>query len=83
MTIRTRESDFEKRQFPRLKLAKKRWRMCGKSFFRAKNVAIIHIATRPALPEKLVEGMIQPVQIAIAASWFTWLPNVRKSDSRL
>ena len=32
-------------------------------FFRAKNVAIIHIATRPALPEKLVEGMIQPVQI--------------------
>ena len=32
-------------------------------FFRTENVAIIHIAASPALPEEFMEGVIQPVQI--------------------
>lgn len=32
-------------------------------FFRAENVAIIHIAASPVMPEKLVDGVIQSVQI--------------------
>ena len=79
MAISARESDLEKRQLPikagreadlciRLKpqgfkarqeeTANRRQVSIG-----TENIAIIHIAASPALPEKLMEGMVQPIQI--------------------
>lgn len=79
MAIRTRESNFEKRQFSikagreaglYIRLKSLRFKTCQEELLntkqilsRAKHVAVIHIAASPALPEKLVEGMVQPVQI--------------------